>query len=196
MTTILKLKAPNILPAEGMTAIQFKVWKNNLVAYLEQEITNATFFKSGRYEKWLAKSEEEDGRRIKELSDTDDKKVAIQAEYDGSAKTAGDAATRDQKFEELLLTRNAQLSRFLQHIANYSHYTEQDDIVNTSTSLDWIWTYLQEHYNIQTRGSKFLDVAKLVPKSRENPMTFYKQVRARVKDNLRQKGDKIMSKNG
>ena len=44
------------------------------------------------------------------------------------------------------------------HVASWVHYAEAEDIVQDSTSMDSIWRYLQEHYNITTKGSSFLNI--------------------------------------
>ena len=185
--TTLKLKAPNPLPADGVNAVAFKVWKNGTIAYIEQELDNHLFFTEGIYNTWSAKN---DGlRRIRELVEADP--LRARAVRDNQGQGEAEVAARQEAVNQVLLRRNVQLTRLLQHIANVCHYSEQDDIINNSTSIAWVWTYLETHYNIQTRGSKFLDIAAISPKADENPMTFYKQVRARVRDNLRKTGDRL-----
>jgi hypothetical protein len=49
---ILSLKAPEPLPAEGVTTISFKVWKNQAIAWVEQETTHFFFLESGSYSTW------------------------------------------------------------------------------------------------------------------------------------------------
>ena len=188
---LLKLKVPNTLPSDGVNAVQFKVWQNTMIAYLEQEEANINFFPTNPYAVWEARNDHEDGMRICALHDDDEEKADIVHEHrDDDAGDDDLQRVRQRKEDKLKRSRNAQLSRFLQHIANYCHYSEQDDIVNNSTSLTWVWDYLKDHYNIATRGSKFLDIAAIKPKSGEVPMVFYKQVRARIRDNLRKKGSK------
>ena len=75
-------------------------------------------------------------------------------------------------------------------------YSEQSDIINCSTSLTWIWEYLEKHYNIESRGSHILDVAAINPKSDQKPIVFYKQFRAGFANNLRKRGDIITYKGG
>ena len=60
-----------------------------------------------------------------------------------------------------------------------------------STSLPWIWDYLKKHYNIESRGSHFLDVAAIIPQPDQKPIVFYKQIRAGCLNNLRKNGDNI-----
>ena len=185
MSVQLKLKPPECLPAEGVTAVEFKVWKNRLVAFLELDLDNSMFLPGGRYSDWEALNEIVDGKRIGELALEGDKKDDAFPEID--RKYAGNAEEKANALAKLLLQRNSQLLRFLQHIAYYTYYSKQDDIVNSSTSMSWIWRYLEKHYNIETKGSKFLDIAAIAHKPENNPNTFYKEVRARVFDNLRRR---------
>ena len=182
MTTI-KLKSPESLPAHGVTNAVFKPWKNQVVAFLQQEIVNFNFCKGGRYDKWLPYST--NNKRIGELAPTDKDKVEIERKREDNM---------DQQLDELLLSREAQLAKFLNHISSFCHYTEQDDVVNESTSLQWIWSYLESHYDIQTKGCHFLKIADLTPTDGVLPQVFYKQYRTAFIENLKTSGDKIMYK--
>ena len=108
MTTVtLKLRPPNVLPAEGVTAVAFKVWRNAMIEFVEQELTNSMFFPTGCYMNWTPRNENADGRRIRELHETNLEKVEI------AALPAAVAPAVDQKpakLATLLLKRNAQLS--------------------------------------------------------------------------------------
>ena len=48
----------------------------------------------------------------------------------------------------LLTTRNFQLAKFVTHIASHCHITENDDVTNLSTSLNWTFDYLKKHYMV------------------------------------------------
>ena len=115
---VLKLKAPNVLPSDGVNAVQFKVWQNTMVAYLEQESVNTNFFKTKPYETWEARNDVEDGSRIRQLIQTDEDKEDIDHEYRDAGVDAVQLRAKTKKEKALLKSRNAQLSRFLQHIAN------------------------------------------------------------------------------
>ena len=71
---VLSLKAPETLPAEGMTTISFKVWKNQAIAWVEQETTHFLFLEDGIYSSWQARS---DGVRITTLHEDDPEKKRI-----------------------------------------------------------------------------------------------------------------------
>ena len=66
-----------------------------------------------------------------------------------------------QALVNLKLLREQQLQRFLAHIASFCYYTEPDDVLSESTSLDWIWNYLESHNDIQMKGSHFLKIAEI-----------------------------------
>ena len=92
--------------------------------------------------------------------------------------------------EQTLIDRNRDLSLLLAHISNCCFISEADDVSERSTSLNWIWDYLQKHYNIAPKGANFLKIAALVYTSDQQPYTFYKQFRAAFLDNLRKAGAK------
>ena len=72
---------------------------------------------------------------------------------------------------------------------DFVYYTESNDILQRSTSLDWIWTYLKQHYNIESHGVHFLKISSIVPENDEHPQTYYRRLGAAFLDNLRKKGD-------
>ena len=56
MTTsyILPLKAPTPLPASGVDSVTFKVWKNTLIANIQQDANHHNFMPGGMYDEWRA----------------------------------------------------------------------------------------------------------------------------------------------
>ena len=184
----LRLKPPSPLPEGPVSKVAFKVFLNQLKAYLEQDYTNYLFLPGGCYEVWRPEIE---GRRIAALADNDpENQKLIQA-----------AAGRDNGVDlpaeqaRLLLTRNSQLSKFITLIAILCHYTEQDDVTQCSTSMEWITKYLRQHYNLESRGEHFLDIVEVVYTQDMPYQTFYKQFRAGFLDNLRKQGDRLVYKN-
>ena len=113
MTTI-KLHPPKILPEDGITAVEFEAWQNQVISFLEQETINHEFI-SGTYKAWGAKALSQGGRRISSLNGTDPEKMKIAAKH-RLADDAGAAEHADNA--ELLSRRNAQLSKCLQLVAN------------------------------------------------------------------------------
>ena len=95
----------------------------------------------------------------------------------------------------ILTVRNAQLAKFITHIATLCHHTENDDVTNHSTSLEWIFDYLKKHYGLMTKGANFMNLSDHVYKHGTPHQTFYKQYRASFVDNLRKNGDVVKYKN-
>ena len=183
---VLPLKAPSPLPATGVDIVTFKVWKNTLVAHIQQDANHYHFMPGGKYSSWQSA---ETGQRIQRLHDRDPDKVIIDRKRDQ------DAATKEAELDRLLQLRNAQLAKFVTHIATLCHHTENDDVTNNSTSLNWIFDYLQKHYGLMTKGANFMNISQHVYKTGTPHQTFYKQYRASFVDNLRKQGDRIKYKN-
>ena len=183
---ILPLKAPAPLPATGVSIVTFKVWKNTLVAHLQQDAHHFHFLPGGRYSTWQAA---EFGNRIHELHNRDPDKLAAEAKEDMTPRRL------EAELEKLLQQRNAQLAKFVTHIATLCHHTENDDVTVYSTSLEWIFDYLRNHYGLTTKGANFMNIAEHVFKLGTPHQTFYKQYRASFIDNLRKQGDRVKYKN-
>ena len=185
----LKLKAPDSLPADGVTTVAFKAWKNNLFSYLEQDTENYLFLEGGTYANWTSLQEAINRKRIPELIDTDPQVVKL------ARKRRNDANYTQEDFDEdkitLLLKRNAQLSKFIQLICVVCHYTECDDLQALSTSATWIISYLEQHYNLEKRGAHFLKVSEISYKDNANHQTFYREFRAAIYDNLKKRGHHV-----
>ena len=188
----LPLKAPNPLPASGVDVVTFKVWKNTLVAHIQQDANHFNFMPGGRYSTWQARSS---GPYFGSLDDEDPDKKSLDEKRNGAPPTIS-ATQYTAKIEELLNKRNAQVAKFITHIATLVHSTEHDDVTNESTSLEWIFSYLQRHYGIETKGANFMKISEHIFKKGTPYQTFYKQYRASFLDNLRKKNDKVMFKNG
>ena len=223
-----KLPTPNQLPEQGLTAVQFKPWKNQMLTFLQQFPQNIVFLpapprpvgqnpmKEGIYQSWHTSAQHGIYGRIQELHVSDkatvdtvrakeigkDKEVYTGARVDAqghrvAAAWKADADSLEIKakiLEELdhqtLIDRNRDLSLLLAHLTTCCYYTEADDITERSTSLTWIWNYLQRHYNIAPKGANFLRIASISYKSGDNHYSFYKKFRAAFIDNLRKAGDK------
>ena len=184
---ILPLKAPTPLPASGVTTVTFKVWKNTLISHIQQDAHHHNFMPGGLYQEWRAA---EFGNRIISLDEEDSDKRAI----DGKLEQLGRDEHRAQ-LTRLLAIRNAQLAKFITHIATLCHHTENDDVTNHSTSLQWIFDYLLKHYGLETKGANFMNIAEHSYKQGTPFQTFYKQYRASFIDNLRKQGDIVKYRN-
>ena len=206
----LKLKAPEALPSSGVSTIQFKAWKNQLFAYLEQDTHTYLFLQDGIYVNWLPK--QSNPRRIIALLPTDPDVVKLRAKLTkaNNARAAAarqadpnnrahfnqlldyDQADYDQDQADLLLKRNAQLTKFIALIAVLCHYTKHDDITNRSTSVTWILNHLEKHYNIEKKGAHFMKISEVLFKPGTPYMSYYDEFRSAVQDNLRKQGETII----
>ena len=184
---VLPLKAPTPLPASGVDTVTFKVWKNTLIAHIQQDTNHHHFMPGGVYEQWRAADY---GARIERLHDEDPDKQTIDGKYERLGQ-AGHAA----EIAKLLALRNAQLAKYITHIATLCHHTENDDVTNSSTSLNWIFDYLKKHYGLETKGANFMNIADHCFKAGTPYQTFYKQYRASFLDNLRKQGDVVKYRN-
>jgi hypothetical protein len=129
-------------------------------------------------------------KRITAIHEADPDLLTI----DGHATDS--VAVKNAKKERLLDIRNAQLGKLLHHITSFVHYTEADDIDQISKSMDWILTYLRQHYNIEAKGSNLLKITEHTFKSGTSHQVFYKQFRTSWLNNLRKQGDVMQHKGG
>ena len=106
----LYLKPPEKLPSTDVTKVAFKVFKNQLVAFLEQDIANHMFLKDGRYSVWLPRQQ---GKRISNVTAADPELIKIRKEFN---EKKDDSKFDDDK-DRLLALRNSQCARFVQLIA-------------------------------------------------------------------------------
>ena len=98
--------------------------------------------------------------------------------------------------DALKTQRNADLARMLMNIASWVHYTEAEDIVRDSTSMESIWKSLQEHYNIAAKGSDFLKITRVIHNNGMLASTYYKEYRGTFIDNMRKKGSSMGVRKG
>ena len=122
---VLPLKAPTPLPASGVDTVTFKVWRNTLVAHIQQDTNHHNFMPGGLYEQWQAA---EHGTRIRLLHDEDPEKQTI----DGKLARLGEAG-HAAEITKLLALRNAQLAKYITHVATLCHHTENDDVTNVKS---------------------------------------------------------------
>ena len=124
------------------------------------------------------------------LNENDPEKLVI----DGKLDRLGVNGHRAE-LARLLNNRNAQLAKYITHIATLCHHTENDDVTNNSTSLQWIFDYLMKHYGLETKRANFMNISDHTFKQGTPYQTFYKQYRASFIDNLRKRGDVVRYKN-
>ena len=184
---VLPLKVPILLPAIWVDTVTFKVWRNTLIAHISQDTNHHNFMPDGLYEQWRAA---DNGTRIRQLHDDDAEKQTI----DGKRDRLG-AAGHAAEIVRLLALRNAQLAKFITHIATLCHHTENEDVTNSSTSLQCFFDYLKKHYGLETKGANFMNIADHVFKQGTPFQTFFKQYRASFLDNSRKRGDVVKYQN-
>jgi hypothetical protein len=177
----LKLRAPDQLPAHGLTLLQFKPWKNHLRNYLRQDADSSLFFPGKLYATWRPQEDHEDRIAALHAQDPDAARLRERPEQR--------RAQLDRDLQELLDRRNAQLAKFISLITMLCHYTEQDQIDQRATSLDWIFTFLEQKYNLSNRDANFLKIANIVYTPGTPYDAFYKQLRAGINDGLLREGD-------
>ena len=172
MTTI-KIKLPEKL-SEGLTPVKFKAWKGQLTVFLKQSRDYTRFLPGGIYANWLANEETEN--RIATLHATD---------------TPAEAAA------ERLQDRQTQLETFLSIIAGLCDASQYEDVMQRSTSVEWIWQLIETDYDIQKKGRHFLKLDALTydKAGTETHTAFYKRLRSHFIDNLRKTGEKVKSRN-
>lgn len=212
-----KLPTPPQLPEQGLTAVQFKPWKNQMLTFLQQFPRNIVFLpapprpagqnpmQEGIYQTWKPSAQHGIYGRIQELHESDKatadtpraKEIGKDKNVYAAAAWKADAESMEVKVKILqdldhqtLIDRNRDLSLLIAHLTTCCYYTEADDLTERSTSLTWIWNYLQRHYNIAPKGANFLRIASISYKSGDNHYSFYKKFRAGFIDNLRKAGDK------
>ena len=145
MATI-KIYPPNQLPAEGVSDVQFNIWKEELEVYLEIDSRFQKFLPGGKYDNWLPAETWE--HRIDQIKEGDN--------------------------EDNLPTYRRELRQFLTIIAKLIHPDYYNPIIRHSTSLTWIYTKLRQDYNIQQQGIHFLNIIdiKWDPTAQTTPIGF------------------------
>jgi hypothetical protein len=177
----LKLRAPDQLPAHGLTLQQFKPWKNHLKNYLRQDTDNTLFFPGKIYATWRAQEDHEE--RIHQLHAQDPDAARLRE------RPNQQHAQLQRDLQDLLDRRNAQLAKFLSLITMLCHYTEQDQVDQRATSLEWIFTFLEQKYNLSNKGANFLKIGSISYKQGTPYDAFYKELRSAINDSLLSQGD-------
>ena len=72
----------------------------------------------------------------------------------------------------------------LGQIANYVPVVSSNTIVRNSTSVSCVWQSIQQHYGLQSTGSRFLDLASIKLRSHQLPEDLYQCIMAFIDDSL------------
>ena len=201
MMRVIKLSPPDVLPPDNISSVDFKNWRSHAITFLTQCSDNRKFIKGGEYETWDPQVTCLPSQRLKELKGrTDTVRFPTQAQIRAHAMLDQDPAhvptqeelddAKGDLQEGRLELRNQQLGLMLQQLASCCYKSECYDITDRSDSLDWCWEFLMNRYDIQARGANILRIADKVFPPGGNYMTFYKEFRLMILDNLRLKGSK------
>ena len=165
----IKIYPPQQLPNEGVTDVQFSIWREELEVYLECEDKFRKFLPGGTYDTWKAAEENEKRITVFKPPDTAEKLPDIR---------------RD-------------LRQFIVIVAKYIHQDYYNPIVRHSTSLQWIFQRIREDFDIQQQGIHFLNLLdqSYDITGQTTPIGFYNQYRSIIIGNLAKQGTKIEWKN-
>lgn len=161
----IKIYPPNQLPSEGVTDVQFQIWKNELEVYLEIEAKFRKFLPGGKYDTWIPAEDNE--LRITEPKGTD----------------------TDEHLPEI----RRELRQFITIVAKYIHLDYYNPVIRHSSSLKWIYAKIRQDYDIQQQGIHFLNLLDLKwdPTEQTTAIGFYNQYRSMIIGNLAKKDMKI-----
>ena len=95
---------------------------------------------------------------------------------DGEDVPTAKRQTAQQKVNFLELT--------LGQIANYCPVISRNTLVKNSTSIQFIWNRIREHFGFQVTEAHFLDFANFHLETDEHPKDLYQRLMAFVEDTL------------
>ena len=161
----IKIYPPNQLPSEGVTDVQFQIWKEELEVYLETEPKFEKYLPGGRYQQW-------------EAAETNENRLTY--------------VVQPEKDTDLPKLRR-ELRQFITLVAKYVHNDYYNPIIRHSTSLEWIYKKIREDHDIQQQGIHFLNVLDLTwdPTGQTTPIGFYNNYRSLIIGNLKKKNQHI-----
>ena len=174
--TRVRIEPPNQLPSAGLTPIKYKQWKVATKIFLQQTPEFREYYPGGKYPTWTPL--EDNPHRIDDLN-------------------ANDNVPQNTNRDEHLAQRRINLETFLGIIARYSDEGDFDDIMEKSSSLEWIFSLHERRYGIQKKGRYFnrIDSIRFDKTTMSDHHKFYTDLRACFKSNLRKEGDTIKYKN-
>ncbi|XP_066017570.1 uncharacterized protein [Pocillopora verrucosa] len=137
----------------------FENWKQNLIYTLSLDSNFAPFLADGFT--WLKKTR---GQPLRGLHN------------DGESVPLARRLTARQKvnFLELMLGQ----------IANYCPIISRNTLVKNSTSLEFIWQTIRQHFGFQVTGAQFIDFSEIHLAADERPEDLYQRLTAFVEDSL------------
>ncbi|XP_066029493.1 uncharacterized protein [Pocillopora verrucosa] len=137
----------------------FENWKQNLIYTLSLDSNFAPFLADGFT--WLKKTRSQPLRGL---------------HNDGESVPLARRLTARQKvnFLELMLGQ----------IANYCPIISRNTLVKNSTSLEFIWQTIRQHFGFQVTGAQFIDFSEIHLAADERPKDLYQRLTAFVEDSL------------
>ena len=141
------------------TINSFENWKQNLLYTLSLDSNFAPFLADGFT--WLKKTKAQPLRGL---------------ENDGETVPLSRRLTARQKtnFLELMLGQ----------IANYCPIISRSTLVKNSTSLEFIWQAIRQHFGFQVTGAQLIDFSDIHLAADERPEDLYQRLMAFVEDSL------------
>ena len=100
-----------------------------------------------------------------------------------------EACSNEDERKSRLAKRQNDLHTMLNIIGGKVDQYDYDDVLNMSTSLESIWSSLEQTYDIGRKGVQFLELQNITFDKNESPLKFYKRVYHLVMDNLYKKGE-------
>ena len=141
------------------TINSFENWKQNLLYTLSLDSNFAPFLADGV--QWLKKTKARPLRRL----EADDDPVPLARRLTARQKV---------NFLELMLGQ----------IANYCPIISRSTLVKNSTSLEYIWQTIRQHFAFQATGAQFIDFSDIHLAADERPEDLYQRLMAFVEDSL------------
>ena len=90
----------------------------------------------------------------------------------------------DENRRKTAVQKCIQLDRMIGYVAQYSPSLLYNDIVNRSTSLDWVWKRIRKHYSFQPSEANFLKLVNIKRETNERYETLFQRIIAHLEDNL------------
>ena len=137
----------------------FENWKQNLLYTLSLDSNFATFLAEGVA--WKKKTKSLPLRGFQD---------------DGEGVEVARCLTAQQKVNFLEL--------MLEQIANYCPIISRSSLVKNSTSLEFIWQTIRQHFGFQVTGAHFIDFSDIHLEADERPEDLYQRLIAFVEDSL------------
>ena len=174
----IKIHPPKPLPEQAISEQEFQDWQNELEIWLGEDDNIARFMTGGRYQRW--QSQEQNPHRIDDLHARD------------PDRPQQDAANREDVTADLLVKQRRQLKTFLGQVAKCTSRNMYATIVRHATSLDWIYNKIRQDYDIQQKGTHFLNIIDLKYDAQtKTPASFYNEYRTVILNNVGRQNEQI-----